>query len=165
MPRHRPLTERFWEKVEKTDDCWLWLGNLNGNGYGYTKLEAPSRRNELAHRISWTLHFGPIPEGLFVCHHCDTPPCVRPDHLFLGTHSDNMKDMWRKDRGFSLFRGVTRCKHGHAFTPENTYIDRHGRRACRACGRDRINRWNAEHREEARQRGREWQRKFRARQR
>lgn len=88
--------DRFWSHVNKGDDCWEWTASLTG-GYGQFKAragESPVR----ASRFSWTIHFGPIPDGLLVCHQCDNPPCVRPDHLFLGTHQDNHDDMTRKGR-------------------------------------------------------------------
>jgi hypothetical protein len=93
----RSLADRFWEKVEKTDGCWLWTASLNGGGYG--TINAGGRgRPLLAPRVSWELHNGPILDGLFVCHHCDNRRCVRPDHLFLGSAIDNMQDMKRKGR-------------------------------------------------------------------
>lgn len=75
--------------------CWNWLGHKR-QGYGFLWVDGSHRR---AHRVSWELHFGPIPEGQFVCHHCDVPSCVNPDHLFLGTQTDNLSDMRTKDRG------------------------------------------------------------------
>lgn len=89
----RPLAERFWEKVAKAgpDECWLWTGARNAKGYG--KLG-----NLTASRISWELAHERIPDGLFVCHHCDVPACVNPTHLFLGTHRDNMNDRTQKGR-------------------------------------------------------------------
>ena len=86
--------ERFWAKVEKSDGCWLWAGALT-KGYGQVSID---KRNTYAHRLSWEIHYGPIPKGLFVCHKCDTPRCVRPDHLFVGTCADNIADMWAKGR-------------------------------------------------------------------
>src|SRR5574341_1528919 len=86
--------ERFWRRVQKTDTCWFWL---TGSGtYGWFSFEGKALG---AHRMSWILAHGPIPKGMCVLHHCDIPRCVRPDHLFLGTHSDNMRDMWAKGRG------------------------------------------------------------------
>lgn len=96
----RSLAERFWAKVHKTDGCWLWLGSLNGFGYGQIRGEWPGPRALRSHRASWILHCGPIPAGLSVLHRCDNPPCVRPDHLFLGTQSDNQRDMTTKGRHF-----------------------------------------------------------------
>jgi hypothetical protein len=88
--------ERFWAKVEKSDGCWEWTGARLRRGYG--RIRVTRQRQMLAHRMSWELAYGPIPEGLYVCHHCDNPPCVRPDHLFLGTNSDNMVDAHQKGR-------------------------------------------------------------------
>jgi hypothetical protein len=94
----RPLSERFWERVQRTDGCWLWTGNTSGRGYGVLRAGEPRAHPRSAHRLSWELHYGPIPEGLFVCHHCDNPPCVRPDHLFLGSQLENIADMMSKGR-------------------------------------------------------------------
>lgn len=89
--------ERFWSKVRKTGTCWRWIGaQVKEDGYGAFRFNG---RNVVAHRVSWILHFGEIPRGLWVLHRCDTPCCIRPDHLFLGTRSDNMRDMARKGRG------------------------------------------------------------------
>lgn len=90
-----PWEERFWQFVHKTDTCWLWTGTRDGHGYGFLWVR---RRHVRATRLSYALHHGSIPEGLSVCHHCDTPPCVRPDHLFAGTPKDNMDDRQRKGR-------------------------------------------------------------------
>lgn len=85
----------FWARIEKGDDCWLWRGAMRPNGYGgYVMNRVPV----YAHRLSWQIHHGPIPAGLFVCHRCDVKRCVRPDHLFLGTRQENMDDMKRKGR-------------------------------------------------------------------
>ena len=95
--RTRNVEARFWEYVVKTDKCWLWNGPKRPNGYG--RLEVSSQNVVLApHRFSWELHNGPIPSGLFVCHICDTPACVRPAHLFVGTQLDNMRDRHRKGK-------------------------------------------------------------------
>jgi len=99
---HQPMptrAERFWTKVKKTDGCWEWHGARSQGGYGELRT---NYRLERAHRVSWTIHFGPIPDGLLVCHHCDNPPCVRPDHLFLGTGAMNTRDRDRKGRHRTL---------------------------------------------------------------
>jgi hypothetical protein len=94
-----PSEERFWRFVAPIMDdrgCWEWVGTLKPNGYGLFSFHGGGRAN--AHRYSWVLHFGPIPDGLYVCHRCDNPSCVRPEHLFLGTARDNMQDASRKGR-------------------------------------------------------------------
>jgi hypothetical protein len=89
------LKDRFWLKVEKLDDCWIWKGNLSRQGYGTIK---DNKKSVAAHRVSWRLHNGDIPDGMIIMHKCDNPLCVRPDHLELGTKQDNMLDMKRKGR-------------------------------------------------------------------
>ena len=88
----------FWSKVEKLSDdqCWKWKGYKNRQGYGRMGI-APSQCVN-AHRVSWTIHNGAIPEGMFVCHKCDNPECSNPKHLFLGTRQDNINDMMVKKR-------------------------------------------------------------------
>ncbi len=89
------MEERFWSKVIKTDHCWIWNAGVTSAGYGSFYVNGKMCQS---HRVIWELVIGPIPEGLFVLHSCDNPPCVRPNHLFLGTQQDNVNDMMRKKR-------------------------------------------------------------------
>ena len=88
---------RFWKYVNKTDHCWLWIGGLR-NGYGIINEGGKFGNAKYAHRISWQIHNGVIPDGMDILHRCDNPPCVNPKHLFVGTHQDNMRDAKIKGR-------------------------------------------------------------------
>lgn len=90
------LEERFWRGVTKTETCWLWTGGTVG-GYGIIKNTA--RKMRYTHRLSWEIHFGPIPEGMQVCHACDVRNCVNPSHLWLGDAAANTADRDAKGRG------------------------------------------------------------------
>lgn len=95
----RSLRDRFEDKIayEPTSGCWLWAGSLSHNGYPHlaTEGDKPVR----AHRLSYEMYRGPIPDGMMVMHHCDTRQCVNPDHLTVGVAADNTADMIRKQRG------------------------------------------------------------------
>lgn len=92
----KELLEKFWARVEKGPECWIWRGAKAALGYG--QFFETRYRAILAHRLSWNVAHGAIPEGMGVLHRCDNPPCVRPEHLFLGGQSANMMDASRKGR-------------------------------------------------------------------
>ena len=109
----RPNTpEQFWQRVNKSSECWLWTGRKNQNGYGVTYKHC---KPVLTHRRAWEIVHGAIPDGMQVLHKCDNPQCCNPTHLFLGTHKDNMEDMTRKGRricGERLRLSIKNPPHG-----------------------------------------------------
>lgn len=126
---------RFWVKVDVRDGdaCWLWTGATTTHG-GYGLLRRMGKEYR-AHRVMWEMVEGPIPQGMFVCHACDTPPCVNPRHLFLGDARANNLDRETKRRGFNSRRDE--CAKGHPFSEENTKRDSKGRRVCIECQKHR----------------------------
>lgn len=99
-PKAMNIVERFLGKISRSEGCHVWTGTVNDSGYGLFKI-GWKKGQVRAHRYSWELANGKIPEGLFVLHKCDNPICVNPDHLFLGTQADNIKDMDEKGRRVS----------------------------------------------------------------
>ena len=115
--------ERFWAKVVKSEGCWLWTATRLSGKFAYGIFRIGSR-NQTAHRVAWQLTYGPIPIGMCVLHRCDNPPCVNPQHLFLGTEADNVRDCENKGRG-NHPAGALNGKHTH---PESrAHGERNGR--------------------------------------
>lgn len=128
-PKIRKFAERFWARVNKhSSGCWIWQGSHNELGYGLIRIDKKVYR---AHRIAWELTHGTrIPKGKQVCHSCDNPSCVRPEHLWLGNMSSNILDCSMKGRHGQ--KRKTHCPKGHPYTGDNLII-RDGRRFCRIC--------------------------------
>jgi len=126
--RKRTLAERLWEKVNKTDTCWLWTASTNSAGYGHIKDEED--RLVRAHRVAYALEVGPIPEGLDLDHLCRVRHCVRPSHLEPVTRRENTL------RGETLAAAnaqKTQCSKGHEYDEANTIVQGDGKRRCRKC--------------------------------
>jgi|SRR6516162_1033280 hypothetical protein len=135
MPRKAiPLAERLWRRVRKggPDDCWLWLGANNGNGYGVIGRGGREAGQTYVHRVAWELAHGPIPAGLEVDHLCRTRCCVNVAHLELVTHRENNR---RGETLSALNARKTHCPAGHPYDAANTYRPPGAPRSrmCRAC--------------------------------
>lgn len=134
----KTLSDRLYSKIERDPltGCFNWTASKHRSGYGQIKV---SKKTLLAHRVSYQLHYGVDPLELNVCHKCDNPSCINPQHLFLGTHTDNMQDMVRKGRynPINQHTNKTHCKNGHEFTVENTYYRAENRnhRLCKVCNK------------------------------
>ena len=132
----RSLTpdERFDNLVipEPNSGCFLWIGASSPDGYGKFWFNGTMTRST---HHAWRREYGAVPHGMHVCHHCDNPACVNHRHLFVGTHSDNMRDQVAKGR--NPRKNKTTCKHGHAYTEGTTGINSDGYRFCRVCSRIR----------------------------
>lgn len=136
----KTLQERFEAKYipEPNSGCWLWIGSYDSKGYG--QLRMPDRLKVATH-IALELSGRPVPRGLCACHRCDTPACVNPDHLFIGTHKDNSQDSVRKGRASKpplakKGQGLKdACYRGHSLSGDNLYTGRGGYRACVECRR------------------------------
>lgn len=113
----------FWKHFDEVDGCWVWRGGKNKQGQGVVRHDG---KNWVTSRLAWTLTNGPIPDGMFICHKCDNPPCINPDHLFAGTPSDNMFDKYRKGRGWKK----PKTKIWAECHPDKPYV---ARGMCRTC--------------------------------
>lgn len=135
----KSIRERLLAGIKKVPSgCWEWQGSLSKSGYAHIGINDRTYR---AHRISYTEWVGEIPAGMLVCHTCDNRKCINPEHLWLGTNSDNMRDCVSKGRFVvrpKLKR--THCIHGHKFTKKNTYLAPSGGRHCQVCQRDKYKR-------------------------
>lgn len=107
----KPVKERFYNNIKiNSQGCWIWHGSKDKDGYGNFSFEGEQR----AHRVAYKLWIGEIPNGMMVCHHCDTPACVNPEHLFLGTAKDNTQDMIKKGRNIQRYIDRSGKNNGHA---------------------------------------------------
>ena len=128
--QNRDPIERFMEKVNKTKTCWLWTATKVPFGYGSFSYQSIK---VMAHRFSYMTFVGKIPKGKFVLHTCDVPACVNPAHLFLGTQTDNLKDMTEKGRRRNQNDGKTHCIRGHELSGHNLLITKLVNRTVRNC--------------------------------
>ena len=138
-----PLEKRFWEKVQRSDGCWIWTAHVGFDGYGRIGVGRSCRK---APRVCWQICFGEIPVGVYVLHTCDNKLCVRPDHLYLGNNSDNMKDRSARGRTNNFLGRQTHCKLGHEFSGSNLSVrykpsENRTYRECVECRRRKNVRW------------------------
>jgi len=147
MPINLSLQERFSKKINKSGsetypDCWIWEGGKTSKGYGSFKYYQ-DRSAIGAHVSSYLFYIGEVPKGMLVRHRCDNPPCVNPEHLIIGSNSDNMKDMFERGRNGPQTKKQTHCKKGHSFEEFEpiVYVKKQGRqigeeyRVCKECKR------------------------------
>ena len=129
-----PVENRLWHRVTITDTNCYERRDRYVNPKGYTRIWL-NGKNIYAHRMSWILTNGSIPDDICVLHGCDHPLCINVNHLFLGTKSENNNDMVSKGRHGRYNAKKTHCPKNHEYTEDNTYVDSRGKRYCRKCGR------------------------------
>jgi hypothetical protein len=142
--------DRLLKRTRKDESgCWLWTGPVKGskwpaNRYGCFAIYRGGKRVEQnTHRSMWYALHGKAPKGMCVCHRCDVPTCVNPDHLWLGTKLDNTMDMVRKKRHH--LNRLTHCKRGHPLSGDNLYVQPQGYRSCKECKRIQMrDRWRTD---------------------
>lgn len=118
---------------EPNSGCWIWLGADNGKGYGQVAISRS--RPVSAHRASWIVNRGAPLSGLLVLHHCDNRSCVNPDHLYLGTYSDNRRDMLLRGKWKHPYSKRLTCSKGHHYSDYGFTTSKDGARVCRECSR------------------------------
>lgn len=130
------IKNRLLSKIIIDDEtgCWNWLAGKDKNGYGKIVI---NKRHLMVHRASYYYFVGPFEQDKLICHKCDNPSCINPDHLFIGTWLSNMQDKVNKGRLRNQNMDKTHCKRGHEFTEENTKIKSKGRRTCVICYKER----------------------------
>lgn len=141
--RYNHPIERIEKNIEIITEsgCWIWKGSIDKKGYGCMNAFG---KKQFVHRVSYSYYIGEIPKGMLVCHSCDIPTCVNPNHLFIGDYAANNRDCRNKGRANSENARLTYqnkcrenpkkyCINGHEYTFENSYLDKNGTRYCRKC--------------------------------
>ncbi len=124
------IPAHFWGKVDKSGECWLWIGHVENSGYGaFSWREGALHRKARAHRYAYELVVGPIPAGLEIDHLCRNKLCVRPDHLEPVTRAENIR------RAYDARPARAACRRGHVYTEQTTKINANGYRHCLICHR------------------------------
>lgn len=152
------------DPLPPTSECWIWQGSFfpvikhkvfNKYSFPYGRVHF-NYKTYKAHRLAFMLCKGSVPEGMYVCHSCDNPKCVNPDHLFLGSGRDNALDMLHKGRHNNGRRGRKACPRGHPYDENNTKVTKEGKRICRICANAATAEWMALNKERAKENGKRY---------